>query len=228
MAIFLTEEDVRRLLPIDEAIETVEQGLREQGNGTGVNIPRHRVQAGGRGITMMLSVLGERGVAGFKAMGAGGALVMLYGDEPARLLAVMQAGSLGQIRTGAATGVATRYMAREDSSTVGIIGTGNQAITQLEAVCAVRNIRSVKAFSRTPERREEFSRKMSESFRRRDHTCRIAGRVCQRYRHRHSDNQRADSGPRPLWKLAGAGDAHQRCGRQLHQRGASWTPRRSP
>ena len=48
MAIFLTEEDVRRLLPIDEAIETVEQGLREQGNGTGVNIPRHRVQAGGR------------------------------------------------------------------------------------------------------------------------------------------------------------------------------------
>ena len=72
MAIFLTEEDVQRLLPIDEAIETVEQGLREQGNGTGVNIPRHRVQAGGRGITMMLSVLGERGVAGFKAMGAGG------------------------------------------------------------------------------------------------------------------------------------------------------------
>ena len=59
MAIYLTEEDVRRLLPIDEAIETVEQGLREQGNGTGVNIPRHRVQAGGRGITMMLSVLGE-------------------------------------------------------------------------------------------------------------------------------------------------------------------------
>ena len=65
---------------------------------------------------------------------------MLYGDEPARLLAVMQAGSLGQIRTGAATGVATRYMAREDSSSVGIIGTGNQAITQLEAVCAVRQI----------------------------------------------------------------------------------------
>ena len=163
MAIFLTEEDVQRLLPIDEAIETVEQGLREQGNGTGVNIPRHRVQAGGRGITMMLSVLGDRGVAGFKAMGAGGSLVLLYGDEPARLLAVMQAGSLGQIRTGAATGVATRYMAREDASSVGIIGTGNQAITQLEAVCAVRQIRSVKAFSRTPERREEFSRRMSES-----------------------------------------------------------------
>ena len=163
MAIFLTEEEVRRLLPINEAIETVEQGLREQGNGTGLSIPRYRAQAGNRGITMMVSVLGERGVAGFKAMGAGGSLVLLYGGEPHHLLAVMQAGALGQIRTGAATGVATRYMAREDSSTVGIIGTGNQAITQLEAVCAVRNIRSVKAFSRTPERREEFSRRMSES-----------------------------------------------------------------
>ena len=163
MAIYLTEEEVRRLLPINEAIETVEQGLREQGNGTGLSIPRYRAQAGNRGITMMVSVLGERGVAGFKAMGAGGSLVLLYGGEPHHLLAVMQAGALGQIRTGAATGVATRYMAREDSSTVGIIGTGNQAITQLEAVCAVRNIRSVKAFSRTPERREEFSHRMSES-----------------------------------------------------------------
>ena len=58
-------------------------------------------------------------MAGFKAMGAGGSLVLLYGGEPAsRLLAVMQAGALGQIRTGAATGVATRYMAREDSTTV--------------------------------------------------------------------------------------------------------------
>ena len=163
MAIFLTEEEVRRLLPINEATETVEQGLREQGNGTGLSIPRYRAQAGNRGITMMVSVLGERGVAGFKAMGAGGSLVLLYGGEPHHLLAVMQAGALGQIRTGAATGVATRYMAREDSSTVGIIGTGNQAITQIEAVCAVRDISSVKAFSRTPERREEFSRTMSES-----------------------------------------------------------------
>ncbi len=163
MAIFLTEEEVRRLLPMDEAIEAVERGLREQGNGTGVNVPRHRAQAGARGITMMVSVLGERGVAGFKAMGAGGALALLYGGEPHHLLAVMQAGALGQIRTGAASGVATRYMAREDSATVGIIGTGNQAITQLEAVCAVRPVRSVKAFSRTPERREEFSRRMGES-----------------------------------------------------------------
>ena len=120
MAIFLTEEEVRRLLPIDEAIETVEQGLREQGNGTGVNVPQVPRPGWRKGHHHDgVRPRRDRGVAGFKAMGAGGSLVLLYGDEPARLLAVMQAGSLGQIRTGAATGVATRYMAREDSSAVG-------------------------------------------------------------------------------------------------------------
>ena len=163
MAIFLREDDVTRLLPINEAIEMVEQGFKEQGNGTGVNLPRERAQAGGMGVTMMVAALGERGVSGFKAMGAGKPLVLLYGGEPRQLLAVIEAGALGQIRTGAASGVATRYMAREDASSVGIIGTGNQAITQLSAVCAVRAIKTIKAYSRTPERREEFCRSMSDS-----------------------------------------------------------------
>ena len=106
MAIFLRDDEVRRLLPMDRAIEAVEEGFREQGNGTGVNRARDRAQAGGFGVTMMVAALGGRGVAGFKAMGAGGPLVLLYGGEPRRLLAVMEAGSLGQIRTGAASGVA--------------------------------------------------------------------------------------------------------------------------
>ena len=137
MAIFLREDDVQRFLPIDEAIEAVERGFKEQGDGTGVNMPRERAQAGGMGVTMMVAVLGKQGVGGFKTMGAGKPLVLLYGDEPRQLLAIMEAGALGQIRTGAATGVATRHMAREDASSVGIIGTGYQARTQLAAVCAV-------------------------------------------------------------------------------------------
>ena len=163
MAIFLREEDVVRLLPMNEAIEVVEQGFMEQGNGTGVNLPRERAQAGETGLTMMVAVLGGLGVGGFKTMGAGKPLVMLYGGEPRQVLAVMEAGNLGQIRTGAASGVATRHMAREDASSVGIIGTGFQAMSQLAAVCAVRPIRTVRAYSRTTERREEFCRDMSDS-----------------------------------------------------------------
>ena len=163
MAIFLREDDVRRFLPIDEAIEVVERGFREQGDGTGVNMPRERAQAGGMGVTMMLAALGNLGVGGFKTMTAGRSMVMLYGGEPQQLLAVIEAGRLGQLRTGAASGVATRHMARENSSSVGIIGTGSQARSQLAAVCAVRPIRTAKAYSRTSERREEFCQVMSES-----------------------------------------------------------------
>ena len=75
---------------------------------------------------------------------------------------MIAANALGQIRTGAASGVATRYMAREDATTVGVIGTGSQARTQLAAVCAVRPIQRAWVFSRTPERRESFAKEMAQ------------------------------------------------------------------
>src|SRR6185436_628133 len=77
------------------------------------------------------------------------------------LLARMEADKLGQMRTGAASGVATKYMARADADAVGIYGTGWQAESQLMAVCAVRQIKSVKAYGRNAERREAFARKMT-------------------------------------------------------------------
>jgi ornithine cyclodeaminase/alanine dehydrogenase-like protein (mu-crystallin family) len=73
----------------------------------------------------------------------------------------MEANRLGQVRTGAASGVATKFLAREDSRTVGIIGTGWQAESQLEAVCAVRKFEQVKAFSRDESRLRQFSERMS-------------------------------------------------------------------
>ncbi|MCH7706384.1 MAG: ornithine cyclodeaminase family protein [Chloroflexi bacterium] len=77
------------------------------------------------------------------------------------LLSILESGQLGRMRTGAASGVATKYMAREDASTVGVIGVGGQAATQLEAVCLVRDIRHAWVYSRTPEKREAFARQMS-------------------------------------------------------------------
>src|SRR5207249_10936858 len=77
------------------------------------------------------------------------------------LVAVIQADRLGQQRTGAASGVATKYFARDDASTVGIVGTGWQAQSQLEAVCAVRPIRWVRCYGRDKDHREAFAKKMS-------------------------------------------------------------------
>src|SRR4029450_218776 len=73
----------------------------------------------------------------------------------------MEADKLGQMRTGAASGVATKYLARADAKTVGVYGTGWQAQSQLEAVCAARDIESVKVYSRSPENRAGFCGEMS-------------------------------------------------------------------
>ena len=161
MAIFLTEEDVIRLLPIDEAIESLESAFIEQANQTGRNHARSRTSHNDLSVTMMVAVLGQAGFGGYKVMGSGGSMVTLYGGEKRELLAVIESRKLGQIRTGAASGVATKYMSREDSSTIGVIGTGHQAISQISAICAVRPIKSIKAYSRNAGRREQFRNEMS-------------------------------------------------------------------
>jgi len=78
------------------------------------------------------------------------------------MVALIEADALGQLRTGAASGVATKYLANPDARTAGIIGTGYQARTQLEAVAAVRRLERVWAFGRDRERRETFCHEMSE------------------------------------------------------------------
>jgi ornithine cyclodeaminase/alanine dehydrogenase-like protein (mu-crystallin family) len=92
-------------------------------------------------------------------------MVVLYSSTTGELLAMIEADRMGQLRTGAASGLATRFMAREDASTVGIFGSGYQAETQLEAVCAVRSIERAVVYSRDKEKRERFASCMSERLR---------------------------------------------------------------
>ena len=88
--------------------------------------------------------------------------VPLFDSESGDLLAMIEANYLGQVRTGAASGVATRLMARPDAKSVGIIGTGLQAHTQLQAIALVRKIERIRAFGRNEERRTNFAREISE------------------------------------------------------------------
>ncbi len=88
-------------------------------------------------------------------------LVPLYEISTGALLALIEADFMGQQRTGAASGVATKYLARRDARTAAILGTGGQAKTQLEAVSLVRKLESVRVYSRDPKRREAFCAEMS-------------------------------------------------------------------
>ena len=166
MALFLDEQEVTDLLSMQMAVVAVEDALRQQGLGTAANNPRTRVRLPTGQLHMMAAALPARGVFGYKAYTAVKGKVrfhvMLYSTESGELLAVLQADRLGQMRTGAASGVATKHMARADARTVGIFGTGWQARSQLEAVCAVRSIQAIKAFGRDGARCQSFCTDMCQ------------------------------------------------------------------
>ena len=168
MALFLTEREVVGLLPMDECIEVLDEAFSHAGAGQVEIKPRSRIRMPNGFFHFMAASDEGHGVFGYKAYpsfaGPGGSkfLVMLYDFESGELLALLEAGRLGQIRTGAASGLATRYMARQDASTVAVFGSGFQARTQLEAVCAARDIKQARVYSRRADRREEFARRMSE------------------------------------------------------------------
>ena len=168
MALFLTEREVVELLPMNECIDVLEEAFAHAGAGQVEIKPRSRIRMPNGFFHFMAASDAEHKVFGYKAYpsfaGPGGSkfMIMLYDFESGQLLACIEAGRLGQIRTGAASGLATKYMAKENASTVAVFGSGFQARTQLEAVCVARNITRAKVFSRRQERREEFANLMSE------------------------------------------------------------------
>jgi ornithine cyclodeaminase/alanine dehydrogenase-like protein (mu-crystallin family) len=165
MPLLLTEHDVTLLLDMGTAIAAVEEVLRDQAEGHAVNRPRYRVAMPASQLHVMGAGDKRLGVTGLKAytVSRKGArfLVLLYDSESGDMLAMIEADRLGQMRTGAASGVATKYLARLDAHTVGIYGTGWQAESQLMAVCEVRKVKSIKAYGRNAQHREAFARKMS-------------------------------------------------------------------
>ncbi len=164
--LYITEDEVGRLLSMDEAICAVDDSFRNLGTGSAVNIPRSRVRLPGHTLHVMSGGIPGLNVTGLKAYTTTrhGArfVVLLFKADTGDLLATIEADRLGQMRTGAASGVATKYMAREDAASVGVIGTGWQARSQLAAVCGVRGVTTVKAFGRDRSRRETFCREMTE------------------------------------------------------------------
>lgn len=166
MTLLLTEADVRSLLTMPIALEIVEESLRQQGNGELLLHPRRRIKLPDNALLHYMAAADPvRGFIGMKiytvARGVARFVVPLFRSTTGEMAALIEADALGQIRTGAASGVATKYLASANARIVGIIGTGYQARTQLEAVAAVRHLERVRAFGRDPERRAQFCREMS-------------------------------------------------------------------
>jgi len=168
MAIFLSEADVRQLLTMDLALAAVESAHRAHALGRAIDIPRQRTRVPTASLHILQGALLDENVMGYKAYTASkeGArfLVHLFDATSGRLQAVLEADCLGMMRTGAAGGVAAKYLARPDAATAGLIGAGWQAQSQLEALCKVRPIRQVKLFSRNAEKCRLASADFSKRF----------------------------------------------------------------
>src|ERR1700686_3151944 len=167
MTLHISEAEVRAVLTMPLAVEAVEEISRKQATGEVVVHPRRRFELPGGGFFHYMAAADFS--LGFVAMkqytyvrGKLRFLVPLYEMATGDLLALIEAEYMGQLRTGAASGVATKYLARKDARVAAIIGTGGQARTQLEAIAAVRKLESARVFGRDAAKREKFSKEMTE------------------------------------------------------------------
>ena len=162
MTLFLDEATVHSLVDMDDALEEVENAFRAAGTGGASNVPRIRVPLGDGTLRITAAVLPSRGYYGVKvssstvfASGAG-RVFYLYEHGTGRLVAAVQVFGLGTLRTGAVTGVATKHLANADATSIGVIGTGRQARTQVWGVSRVRRIDEIRVFGRDSDRLSRF------------------------------------------------------------------------
>ena len=159
--LFLTESEVRRLLPIGECIRLMRSTFEALREGAAQNQPRRRLilKTGSVLHSLAGAYGGYFGTKFYSTNPRHGAhfLFALYDANTAEPLALMEANYLGQIRTGAASGYATDVMANPSAAVLGVIGSGYQARSQVEAIRAVRQIREVLVWSRDPDKVQKFA-----------------------------------------------------------------------
>ena len=165
MPLFLTEADVEALVTPGDAVDALEGSFRRLAAGVVENRPRYRLRLDHGSMAVMAAADHELGYAGAKvyAAFADGArfLVSLFRSDRPELSALIEADKLGQLRTGAATGVAAKYLARAGASTLGVIGCGWQARGQVAAVrAAVPSVEHVVVYCRTESKLHEFCREV--------------------------------------------------------------------
>jgi ornithine cyclodeaminase/alanine dehydrogenase-like protein (mu-crystallin family) len=166
--LYLTEADVQRLVTVKDAIATLELLFETWPEPGTVNLPRQRAAIGKGALNLMGAAWGTAELFGMKAYyGAPGGRfhVLLYSSRDCALKAMIEADHLGRMRTGAASGLATKVLANPQARTLGVIGAGRQAFTQVAAVCAVRKIETVRVFTRTAAHREAFAREIEKRLR---------------------------------------------------------------
>jgi alanine dehydrogenase len=161
LPLYLTERDVEALLTPADALEAVEGSFRRLAAGEVENRPRERLRLEDGALAFMAAAdhgLHRAGIKTYAALSSGAPfVVVLFDTEAAETAAVIEADKLGQLRTGAASGVAAKHLARSNAQSLGVIGCGWQARSQVALIReAVPSVDRVVAWCRTPNRLDEF------------------------------------------------------------------------
>lgn len=160
MPVYLKEADIVQLLDMPSAIDAVEDVMRQSAVGESENIPRKRARTSSGLFHLMggASVAyGAHALKAYTSTGSGTRFTILLFRPDGSLDAVLEADHLGRIRTGAASGLATRLFAPPDASTMLLVGSGKQARTQVQAVSCVRDINTVLVWSPNPQHRQALA-----------------------------------------------------------------------
>lgn len=165
MALFLSENDVKQVLTATMALEAVESAHRDLSLGQAQDTPRARTRLPQTVLHILQGALPAQGVIGYKAYTTNRSgnrfLVHMFDAAGGGLLAVIEADYLGMIRTGAASGVAARWLARPDTSVAGVFGAGWQAEGHVRGICAAMPLELVKVFSRNAVKLRAFCERLS-------------------------------------------------------------------
>ena len=169
----LTRSDVAELLPLDDCIEAVAAAFRAQGEGRvtgpgilGLDVPGGGFHVKAAGLTLSRCYVAVKINANFARNAEHGlptiqGTLALFDGARGSVLAVMDSTEITVLRTGAATAVAARHLARADAARVAICGCGRQGRVQLSALARVRRIEHVAAFDIDADRARDFAQEMS-------------------------------------------------------------------
>ena len=167
-ALWISESEVVSMMDIGGAIRALERGLIAEAQGTAHNMIKTHVEWDGSTLHAIGAVFPSMGLSGTKTWShtKNGAtpLLIIFDSNDGSLKAIIEAFAMGQMRTAAASGVATRWLAAPAADEFAMIGTGKQAITQVAAVMAVRPVRRIRVFGRDETRRKEFVARVKSEF----------------------------------------------------------------
>lgn len=162
MALIISEPQTRKLIDMRQAVALLDKMFRDRAAGKMRNVPRRRLKGSEKQLNMMAAWHQDSDLICLRAYAAEANTITLYHGRKGGIEAIIDMGFLSSLRTGAATGVAAKYLAPAKSKVLGIVGPGWQATFQVEAVAAACPIEQIIVWGRTPKRRRDFIKQMSK------------------------------------------------------------------